>query len=493
MIAIRTFSALNLNSGFWASTCGHVRTTPPTLVACYALQAFHVSFSQNRRVYPRFMSTSIRIYSGWADSITPPKEDVATTSTKIQPLRWAPQPVGMIIVKSASTDRIVGGLDVGKNLEIFAVLCSHFSSNSERNFPLFAVGYEDRHAEIGGAGILEDSGSFELVGVAEYGDTNNDHTVVLKIGLGFPDYYVSFNRDIGIHSDTSEYSDQVLVHTTIIGLDPAGYTDLRAALSAGDTFEIPGGEIEVVSIDTSSTPGVAEVNVNRVVPSGKLDVFFLIDDTGSFSNDIMEFQGIIDDVILDIQNEGDDVHFGLAIFRDYDVDDYGSSGDFPYQLLVAIPSDEAATDGSQEVINMAQTLIPEGGGDARESQLTALFQAVTGDGQLPYVAAGQGANFRMDAAKFIILWTDSGFHDSGVEEDYPGPSYGDVLDELQNAGVPFRQRRNLMGSASSVRVVGIARPGEDTFDEAVDYLRDLATDTGAVAPEGGVDCSGNGS
>lgn len=245
---------------------------------------------------------------------------------------------------------------------------------------------------------------------------------------------------------------------------------------------------------------MAQVNVNRVIPSGKLDVFFLIDDTGSFSDDITEFQDIIDDVILDIQNEGDDVHFGLGIFRDYDVDGYGSSGDFPYRRLVAIPPDDAGTDGSQEVIDMAQTLSPGGGGDARESQLTALFQAVTGDGQEnpddpgnPYIDTDQGANFRTDAAKFIILWTDSGFHDSGIEGSYPGPAYGDVLTELQNAGVPFRHRREFMETASSVRVVGIARPGESTFDEAVDYLSDLATDTGAVAPAGGVDCSGNGS
>lgn len=353
------------------------------------------------------------------------------------------------------------------------------------------LGYEDRHDEINSPGILDTSGTYELVGLAEYDKTlAGTHTVVLRVSLGFPDYYVTFNRDTGVNQDTGEYQDKVLVHMAL-GFDPSQFTDIRAVLSAGDKFGIPGGEIEVVSIDTVSTPGVATVNVNRIIPSGKLDVFFLIDDTGSFQDDIDLFKGIVDDVINDIKDEGDDVHFGLGIFRDYPEDDYGEPGDFPYKLLVPIPADGEG-DGAQDVIDETQALSPVGGGDPRESQLTALYQAVTGLGDGTYVDPGEDAKFRTDAAKFIVLWTDSGFHDKGIEEDYPGPTYGTVLAALQAAGVPIRERRGLELTAQSVRVVGIARPGETTFDEALQYLQNLATDTGAVAPPGGVDCSDNG-
>lgn len=415
----------------------------------------------------------------------PPKVDEARLSMAIPRDKWEVAPQVTSRDKSASTGRTIGFWDVSSR-ETVSFIFQVGSSSNTCLFLCFITGYDDRHDEISSPGIIDTSGTYQLVGLSEYDlSTAGVHTVVLKVGLGFPDYYVSFNRDTGINQDTGEYRNLVLLHMVISGdLDPKSFTDLRAAMTIGDKFPIPGGEIEVVNIDTTVTPGVATVNVNRIIPSGKLDVFFLIDDTGSFQDDIELFKGIVEDVIEDIQDEGDDVHFGLGIFRDFPQGDYGEPDDFPYMRLVPISADGDG-DGAQAVIDQTQLLMPDGGKDVPESQLAALLRAVAGP---------DDAQFRVDAAKFIVLWTDSGFHDSGIEEDYPGPRYNDTLFALQAAGVPFRfrARRGLGATQQSVRVLGIARPGEVGFDDAVAYLEALATDTGTVAPPGGVDCSGDG-
>lgn len=59
-------------------------------------------------------------------------------------------------------------------------------------------------------------GSYKLIGLADYSeyDSSNpgdEHKVILKIEGGQKDYYIGFNRKIGINSGTVEGGDQVTV------------------------------------------------------------------------------------------------------------------------------------------------------------------------------------------------------------------------------------------------------------------------------------------
>ena len=200
-------------------------------------------------------------------------------------------------------------------------------------------------------------------------------------------------------------------------------------MDQGDTFSIPGGVIEVTSIDLAANPAVAQISVTREVPSGKLDVFFLVDNSGSFEDDIGDLRDQLPGIINDIKSQAADAHFGLATFVDYPIPGYGFEDDYPYQLHVPIPGDGDASDGSQAVIDIVENLLPFGGDDAPESQLTALYQAATGEGAPNYdecvndcsIPAGQGANFRNDAAKIILLGPRNN-SDEEDEENEPSPN-----------------------------------------------------------------------
>jgi hypothetical protein len=91
-------------------------------------------------------------------------------------------------------------------------------------------------------------------------------------------------------------------------------------------------------------------------------------------------------------------------------------------------------------------------------------------------------NFRADAFKIIMLWTDADFH---YGDPYPGNTFAEVASAI--AGLN-RRRRDLQGT-SPIRIVSIqggskAKLGDD--------LKQLAEITGAFAGEGGIDCDGDG-
>jgi Hint module/Gametolysin peptidase M11 len=125
--------------------------------------------------------------------------------------------------------------------------------------------YDDKHVTLDlDAGAVEE---FSLVGVAEYDVAGtNDLFVRLVNGRG-DDYYIGFNRAIGINADQSKAVDQVTV-TKSGGSDQFSF--LVAMLGAGATYEISTMkiDIEVLSINVSSTPGVAEIRITSRARGG---------------------------------------------------------------------------------------------------------------------------------------------------------------------------------------------------------------------------------
>lgn len=99
-----------------------------------------------------------------------------------------------------------------------------------------------------------------LVGVADYGSSAVSDKVVVKVEGHSKDYYVGFNRKVGINSGTQEKGNLVTIQSrTGTGF---GRSALEAGLSAGQEFEIPnfgGGSLSV------------KIKVNAIV-NGKADV-----------------------------------------------------------------------------------------------------------------------------------------------------------------------------------------------------------------------------
>ncbi len=127
--------------------------------------------------------------------------------------------------------------------------------------------YADRRAT---ASPLVSSWEGTLVGFAEYDliPETSDSVVILKVQGDDVDYYVGFNRRTGINSGTVEGGNQVTVQQRNLGTTNYEASILVAKLSVGGSYTISdfAGEtviIEVLSINTSSSPGVASVRVYK--------------------------------------------------------------------------------------------------------------------------------------------------------------------------------------------------------------------------------------
>jgi len=202
-----------------------------------------------------------------------------------------------------------------------------------------------------------------------------------------------------------------------------------------------------------------------------LDIFFLLDTTGSMDAAICSVKLALYDIAFGLEKTGIDVNFGLGWYRDYPIAPYGDPGDTAYKLEHKIgPLDEA-------MIETLHGLDAGGGFDGPESALPALYQAATGEGQdvappgssPADIPDGGEAGFREGGLRVIVNVTDAPFNKGRA---YPGPAWADVVEALRG---------------NDVYQVGIA-VGNRNQD-----LERMAFDTDAVAPKGGLDCDGDGS
>jgi hypothetical protein len=216
-------------------------------------------------------------------------------------------------------------------------------------------------------------------------------------------------------------------------------------------------------------------------PARALDLFMLVDLSGSFADDLPAFKAEAPAIISRLTAKNPDVHVGLGSFEDYPIAPFGAPvlGDQAYTRLVDLTADRDLV-----LTTIAGLTAPPGaGGDDPQSQLPALFQAATGAGQdlagLGFPGAsippGQQAHFHDGATKLILLWTDASFHRPGDPGaiPYPGPSFNQTVEAVMALDPP--------------KVIGISSGGDGLAD-----LQEMAAATGALAPPGGVDCDDDG-
>jgi hypothetical protein len=198
-----------------------------------------------------------------------------------------------------------------------------------------------------------------------------------------------------------------------------------------------------------------------------LDVFFLIDVSGSMQDAIDGTGRAMKDIVSSLRNKGINVQFGVGEYRSY-------TNPPVYRRVLDITNDCGAVEEALE------SLIASGGGD--ETQLEALYQVARGEsrpGVNVVVPAGQDATFRAASTRIIIHTTDE-----PITEGPPNPSYDEVADAL---------------NTEQIDQVGVAI--EDGFGSGgglgdrpppSEGLERVASDTQTFAPEGGVDCNGDG-
>jgi len=196
--------------------------------------------------------------------------------------------------------------------------------------------------------------------------------------------------------------------------------------------------------------------------SGRADVLFLTDTTGSMGGYISGVRTAFDDILSTIAADlpGADIRYGVADYKDYrDGGNYASNG---VNLRQAFTSDTAAV---RAAINGMYAV---GGFDLPESQLKALVNSA---GSWLNPSGGLGFNGRSDAQK-IILWAgDAEGHYFGVGGDGPPdyyPSLAEALEALNARGIV----------TYGLNVMKAAGAGIDTNAGGANQATYLATGTG---------------
>jgi hypothetical protein len=117
------------------------------------------------------------------------------------------------------------------------------------------------------------SWSGRLVGLAEYDKAEGTENIIVKVETGTEiDYYLGFNRQTGINSETQEGGDQVLISTKGLEGEAFAKSILHAKVSAGGSFEMTGFggrglgmkvQLVVNEINLSVSPAYARVTITR--------------------------------------------------------------------------------------------------------------------------------------------------------------------------------------------------------------------------------------
>jgi hypothetical protein len=253
---------------------------------------------------------------------------------------------------------------------------------------------------------------------------------------------------------------------------------VRIPLAAFIGVDLTDVETIEMQFDQNSTGAVMITDLALANLARPLDVFFLVDLSGSFYDDLPMFQQQAPEIIDSLLAYSSETRIGLGTFVDYPIPDFGGAldGDYAYKREIDLTTDTNA------VLAAINNLSIHWGSDEPESQLVALYQASTGLGQdlssqgYPgaSIPAGQQANFRPGVTKIFLLWTDASFHRPGDPGDipYPGPNFQDTVDAILALDPPM--------------VVGVS----STLGGVPD-LEEMASATSAFAPRD-IDCDADG-
>jgi hypothetical protein len=238
----------------------------------------------------------------------------------------------------------------------------------------------------------------------------------------------------------------------------------------------------VKQVVTVSPGQVSQVPVQYLVNPDPtpLDVYFLVDTTGSMEPAILGLQKSALSIAQKLRNQlGKAACFGVGGVKDVTPDttvNEASTNTYIFKTFLPVAPCDTAPDLSQ-VRTALRNLVQGGGGDIPEAQTLALKLALTGGTSVfPPVPTPQPANFRPGAFHVIVYISDSGSH----EDDSEG--YPTVPEVVQTLNV------------NDVKVVSVAikdGSGGD-LNGALSMMNRMAVGTGSYAPPSGVDCNGDG-
>jgi hypothetical protein len=216
-----------------------------------------------------------------------------------------------------------------------------------------------------------------------------------------------------------------------------------------------------------------------------LDVFFVMDTTGSMSGEINNLKSSLNTVVVPgITAAVANSEFGVGYHDDFPVDGYGGGADQPFKLVTPITSVAA------DVTTGVNSLTISDGADGPESGIEGIYQAATGDGLAgpspTFVAVNHtgigGVQFRAGTMPVIVPISDADSHRISPDAgncSYETPDYYDANVAAYAHSLP--QTETALSNICA-RIVGIAPTTTGDTCDAQTYYRELATSTGARIP-----------
>lgn len=260
-------------------------------------------------------------------------------------------------------------------------------------------------------------------------------------------------------------------------------------------------QVEPPVVEKELAPGasmmlIKEVTTPPIPPV--IDIFLLEDETGSFWDDIDELQALAPAIWDAIAASGADFTMGVAGFRDFDQDGWGSTGDHVYRLVQDLTSDK------DDFVAGVGNLSAWGGNDGPEAQLEALhYLAVPthpwidsdGDGVMDPedTPTGQQPTWRDGAQRVVLLATDASCHlqgDPPAPPGWPGCAAtssanvtGDLLKEkeiivigLTPLGAGTISCIDILAAKTGGSVQATTATGEEILEAILAGLKELTTD-----------------
>lgn len=150
-------------------------------------------------------------------------------------------------------------------------------------------------------------------------------------------------------------------------------------------------------------------------PAQRVDLVFVIDTTGSMSDDIAAVKTsateIIDTIHANFLVDGDvDARIAVVDYRDFPVDPYGGSGDYPYNDVQVFTSSQSTANSGIQSLSLGY------GGDFEESVYSGLMHSID--------ASSLGSWRGVGVSKMMVLMGDAPPHDP---EPLTGYTMNDVI------------------------------------------------------------------
>lgn len=211
------------------------------------------------------------------------------------------------------------------------------------------------------------------VTAAEFGDGEN-------VTVEQQEVFSDSSEDIFYDAETPDETD-IAVSAGNVNEEDAENNSSNNNLSD----EIPPAKDTIVNVSNAAVDNL----VRSVGKNGKVDIAFLIDSTGSMSDEIAGVRNNLNKFTEVLQNAGLDFRISVIDYKDITDD-----GDDSTKVLMQDGEKWFTT--SEKVASVLDTISVNGGGDNPETVLDAIGLMNTLD-------------FRDDASKFSILLTDAGY------------------------------------------------------------------------------------